>query len=177
MYKESLTFYESNEFWVLIIGIVIGYLLNISTEYIKGKLSSCKKRKAIESELRTNLGLLPQKVDILKQEKESLEKGAILPSQSAHYQTYIYNAYIGAIASDLSDIQRENLHIIYEFFRGTDIFLDNLFKEFVECTATKVISDPLDAYKNMCEDLITRSALISDMIREYLAGKPRVVTW
>ena len=168
--------YERNEFWV-IVGVIVGFLLSVFWEIGKNIYSLCKKRSAIESELRTNLGLLPQIIDILEQARDSFIHESVLPTHSVHFKTYAYNLYIGDVAPDLSAIQRENLHIINEKFRVVDNFLDNFFKEFLELRASGQLDDPFDAYKGMCEDLIANSNLLKELIDEYLAGNPRKVTW
>lgn len=168
--------YERNEFWV-IVAVIVGFLLSRLWEIGSSIYSFHKKKKAIESELRTNLGLLPQKIDILEKLKNSLENEKLLPTPSVHHQTYLYYLYIGDVGPSLTGLQRENLHIIYESLNVIDNFLDNIFREFIELSATGLISEPFDAYKYMCEDLINRSSIIKELIKGFLENKPTKVTW
>ena len=171
-----MRFYERNEFWTLV-GVIIGFLLSALWEVIKNRLSICKKRRAIENELRTNLGFIPQKIDILKKLEASLNQKRILPSDSVHYTTDLYDLYIGEVGLHLSEDQRGCLHVVYEHMKGVDRFLDSTFRDFIEFRASGQLSDPFEAFSGMCEDLIEKSNLTQDMIKEYLAGKPRKVSW
>lgn len=168
--------YERSEFWALV-GVVIGFLLSVIWEIIREKLSIRKKRKAIENELRTNLGLIPQKIEHLNNLKDSLNKQRLLPSQNVHCTTYLYDLYIGDAGSCLSEDERGNLNVIYESIKVVDKFLDNVFKEFIGFKASQQLPEPFKAYAGMCEELIERCHLIQDLIREYLCGKPRKIAW
>ncbi len=171
-----MKFYERNEFWALG-GIIVGFLLSVLWEIIKNKLSIHRKRKAIESELRTNLGLIPQKIDLLNKVKTSLDQETVLPSYTVHYTTYLYDHYIGNVGPHLTEDQRSCLHVVYESMKFADRFLDSLFRDFVELRSSGQLSEPFKAFSGMCEDLIERSNLTQEMIKEYLMGKPRKVSW
>jgi len=171
-----MKFYERNEFWALS-GVIVGFLLSALWEIIKNKLSIHRKRKAIESELRTNLGLIPQKIDLLNKVKTSLDQETVLPSYTVHYTTYLNDHYIGNVGPHLTEDQRSCLHVIYESMKFVDRFLDSLFRDFIEFRSSGQLSEPFKAFSGMCEDLIERSNLTQEMIKEYLMGKPRKVIW
>jgi len=97
--------YEKNEFWI-IIAVIVGFLLSTLWEIIKNKYSICTKRKSIQSELKTNRGLIPQKIDILNQAKSSLANKRLLPTTSVHFQTYLYDSYIAEEGLSLSACKR-----------------------------------------------------------------------
>jgi len=171
---------ERNEFWIVIAtigGVVIGFFLSVVWEIIKENLSLRQKRKAIEHELRTNLGLIPQKIDILQQIIKSLNNKKLLPGTSGHHATYIYDTYISEVSMTLTEDQRDVLHIIYESLKQADKFLDNLYKEFIEIVSSKLLDHPFQDYAGMCNDLIARYKLVQDLINEYLEGKPRKISW
>ena len=159
-----------------IIGAIAGFLLLAKHEIAKDKQSNERKKGAIRSELNTNLGLIPQKIDHLENLKKSLEEEKILPSQNVHCTTYLYDIYIGDIGGQLSKNERENLHVIYESMKVIDKFLDDVFIQFIDLRVSGQLSEPFESYIGMCDGLIKRCDLIQDLIKEYLNGNPRKIT-
>lgn len=157
-------------------GAVVGFLLLAGYEIVKDKQSNKRKKDAIRSELNTNLGLISQKIDHLKNLKESLKKEKILPGQNVHCTTYLYDIYIGDIGGQLSKDERENLHVIYESMKVIDKFLDDVFIQFINLRMSEQLSEPFGAYIEMCNGLIKRCNLIQDMIKECLSDNPRKIT-
>jgi hypothetical protein len=159
-----------------VIGAVTGFLLLAGYEIIKDNQSNKKKKNAIGNELNTNLGLISQKIDHLKNLKESLKEEKILPSQNVHCTTYLYDIYIGDIGGQLSKDERENLHVIYESMKVVDKFLDDMFIQFINLRMSGQLSEPFETYIGMCDGLIKRCNLIQNIIKEYLDGNPRKIT-
>lgn len=100
-----------------------------------------------------------------------------MSTTSVHFQTYLYNSYIGEVGTSLSACNRENLHIIYGTLKGIDISLDNFYREFLELSASGQLDDPFRTYINMFDDNIDSLTRTKGLIDDYLSGNPRVVTW
>jgi len=168
--------YERSEFWALI-GVTLGFSLNVLWQYLRSLITRRRKRKSIESELGTNNGLVPQKIDHLKNIQQALENKEIIPGDNVHFSTYLYDNHIGEIGQFLSVEQREVLHVIYGSMKIVDRFLDNVFPSFIDANSSGQFQSTFSTYSIMCGSLIERCILIEKMISEYLLGEYRKVTW
>ena len=168
--------YERSEFWALI-GVILGFSLNALWQYFRSLINRRRKRKSIESELGTNKGLIPQKIDHLKSIQRALEKKEIIPGDNVHFSTYLYDNHIGEIGQFLSTDQREVLHVIFGSMKIVDRFLDNIFSSFIDANSSGQFQSPFSTYSIMCSGLIERCLLVEKMISEYLEGEYRKVTW
>ena len=168
--------YERSEFWALM-GVTLGFTLNVIWQYLRSLINRRRKRKSIESELGTNKGLIPQKIDHLKKIQEALENKEILPGDTVHFSSYLYDNHIGEIGQFLSTDQREVLHVIYGSLKIADRFLENFLSNFFEARSSHQFVSPFSTYSIMCSDLVERCQLIEEMIYEYLNGEYRKVTW
>lgn len=171
-----MKFFQRNEFWV-ITAVVVGFLLSTIWEIFKNKLSVRNKKKAIEQELITNLGFIPQKIDTLEQLRKSLQGNRVLDSETLPFTTYLYDQYIGDVASKLTNAERSSLHVIYENMKFIDRFLNNAFKEFIKWKSSHESQFPFDDYINKCDDVIKVCNLTREMINEHRDGNPRDVLW
>ena len=168
--------FQTSQFWALA-GVALGFALSSLWEILRERLALRRKTKAIDAELKTNLGLIPQKIDHLANVQKALKAQAIVPGQNVHCATFLYDAHIGEVGYTLSQPSRESLHVIYESMKVIDRFLDDLFSDFIQSKASGQIAHPFEAYASMCSQLIERARLVNDMISEHLKGHPRKVTW
>jgi len=173
---EYIHIFERSEFWALI-GVTLGFTLNVLWQFFRSLINRRRKQKSIESEIGTNKGLIPQKIDHLKNIQHALEDKEIIPGDNVHFSSYLYDNHIGEIGQFLSTDQREVLHVIYGSMKIVDRFLDNLFSNFIEAKSSGQFQQPFSAYSIMCSGLIERCQLIEKFIEEYLNGEYRKVTW
>ncbi len=137
-----------------------------------------RKRKAINAELRTNEVLIPQKIDLLQKIVKELKHKKLLRSKSPRFPAYCYTNYIGDVSELLTNIERENLVIIYETFRIIDDFMDNLFSEYVKMyQSDKPLPDFQKSYIGDLKSLIKECELAKRLIEAYLKGKPIKIAW
>jgi len=158
-------------------GVVVGFVLKSFSERRRDEALLKKKRRAIESELRTNVVLIPQKRDLLLKIQSQLRKGKLLRGSSVHFPTYCYMNYIGEVSVSLTDRQRENLVIIYDTLRIIDEYMDRLFSEYVEMHKSKALPNFRKGYIREIGDLIEECSLTETLIKDFLAGKPRKIAW
>ena len=168
--------FERSEFWALV-GVALGFSLNAIWQLAREASNRRRLRRSIESELGTNLGLLPQKIDHLSKIQQALDQQRIIAGDNVHFATYLYDAHIGIVAQRLTSDQRAVLHVVYESMKVVDRFLDRIFLDFVQSKSSGQLAQPFEAYSSMCGEMRSRCELVKTMIEEYLAGKPRVVTW
>ena len=171
-----MSLFERSEFWALV-GVILGFFLNALWQLAREVSIRRRKRRSIEAELRTNLGLLPQKIDHLSNIQRALDHQQILPGDNVHFATQLYDTHIGVVAQRLTSDQREVLHIVYESMKVVDRFLDRLFPDFVQSRSSGQLAKPFEAFSSMCGGMRNRCELVKTMIEEYLAGHPRAVTW
>jgi len=158
-------------------GVALGFFLNFFLEIKRDRALLTKKRRAIEGELRTNTGMLPQKRDLLLKIQSELRKGKLLRGSSVHFPAYCYSNYIGEVSVSLTDRQRENLVVIYDTLRIIDEYMDRLFSEYIEMHKSKVIPSFREGYIGEIGNLVDECTLAETLIEEYLAGKPRKIAW
>lgn len=160
-----------------ILGVVVGFALYFIRDRYENRKKRKKKKNAIINELRTNLGLIDQKKDILNKLSEALEKREILNTGSASYSTSLYDKHIGDVGMDLSIIQLSCLHIIYEHFKFIDSYLNNFFNEFLEKNKSGQIEDIFTNSINDCNDVIKKCDQVKELAEGYLQGNPKNVLW
>jgi len=105
----TLNLTETLKYIIPLLGVTLGFFLNIVCDKYKLVKSHKNKKEAIMDELSTNLGIIPQKIDILKQMQDALRKSSILPGDNVSFSSPVYNNYIGDITYKLSKSERENL--------------------------------------------------------------------
>lgn len=168
-----------------LIGVVIGALLSMWIFLWKERRNFINKKKAIENELKTNLGLLPQKIDTLQLIKENLKEEKILKGDSVSYSNKLYNSYIGDVGYKIKDLERENLHIIYGNLQQVDKFLNEFYTEIqTELNKEKYSKEKYSKeivynyYFSLCNEMIRNCLIVEELIENYLKGKPeKEVTW
>lgn len=160
-----------------ILGVLIGFLLSIGWDYLKSYKEYNKKRKAIIDELNTNIGLIPQKVNVIEQIKKSLSEELVLPGNSVSFSSHIYHNYIGDITSGLSKIERENFHVIYQRLKIVDLFLDEFFEKYKQDKESSAFRSLNEDYKNTCDDIIESCLVSQHLIECLIDGKPKKITW
>jgi len=66
---------------------------------------------------------------------------------------------------------------VYGTLKGINVSLDNFYIEFLEMSATGLLPDPFQTYINMFDDIIDSLNSTSDIVDDYLSGKPRKIRW
>ena len=111
--------YDRSEFWV-IVAVIVGFLLSVLWEIFKNKYSLCKKESAIRSELATNLGLLPQKIDILQQARNSF----IDKKSYQHHLFTLKHIYTIRISGRLHlNYLRTRERILTSYMKGSELLI------------------------------------------------------
>lgn len=129
------------------------------------------------NELRTNLGLIDQKKDILNKLIIALRGGKISNTTSAGFSTSLYDKHIGDVGMDLNIIQLSCLHVIYEHFKFVDKYMNNFFNEYLEKSKSGILPNIFKDSMNECSDVIGICDLLKELVKEYLDGKPRNLLW
>jgi hypothetical protein len=129
-----------------IFGVILGFVLSTYWDTYKSKKEFKEKREAVWNELKTNMGLIPQKIDVLNQIKGALSTESLLPGNSVLFSSHIYHSYIGDITSGLSKVERENLHVIYERLKIVDLFLNNFFDKYIQEKKSGVLNNQNENY-------------------------------
>lgn len=159
-------------------GVALGFFLQFLYQERRDKALLIKKRVAIESELRTNATLIPQKKDLLLKIKCRLRKGKLLRGSSVRFPANCYADYVGEVSVSLTSIERENLVIIYETLRIIDEYMDNFHSEYMDIMKKCVgVISFRDTYIGEIEDLVDQCSLAELLISKYLAGKPMKIAW
>jgi hypothetical protein len=94
-------------------GVVLGYVLSELSGFIRRWLERRGHIKAIENELRSNLKIIGDKLDIIRKMRHALAQEKILAGQSVHVLSAAYDSYFATVYEHLTPIQRENLNVIY----------------------------------------------------------------
>lgn len=158
-------------------GVVIGFFLQFFHQRGRDRALLTKKRRAIESELRTNAGMIPQKKDLLLKIQSELRKGKLLRGSSVRFPAYCYLDYIGEVSVLLTSRQRENLVIIYETLRIIDEYMDHLYSEYMEMKQSAIVPNFHKRYIGEIGDLVDQCSLAETLTEKYLAGEPVRIAW
>ena len=158
-------------------GVVLGFFLQFLYQKRRDEALLTKKRVAIESELRTNAVLIPQKKDLLLKIQSKLRKSELLRGSSVRFPAYCYLDHIGEVSVSLTSRQRENLVIIYETLRIIDEYMDHLHSEYMEMKQSANVPNFRRSYIGEIGDLVDQCSLAETLIEKYLAGEPVRIAW
>ncbi len=176
-YLEQLSNNELKIIAASLSGVVLGFLLYVFKDWLTDRKINNKKKSAILNELRTNLGLIGQKKDILNKLIIALKGGKISNTTSAGFSTSLYDKHIGDVGMDLNIIQLSCLHVIYEQLKFVDKYMNNFFNEYIEKSKSGILPNIFTDSMNECSDVIGICDLLNELIEGYLEGKPKDILW
>ena len=154
-----------------LLGVGVGWLLGIGWDGVKRNRERREMRQLLRQELASNLYMLPQKRDTLKQLLEKLSIGEILSGDTTRFMSVAFTKGFPEIADELSLLERNSYHWIYDNFRTID--------ETMEAFAGSVISagredrtTAIRGWLGMLKDLIERTKLVETLVTKHLNGAP-----
>lgn len=151
-----------------VIGVILGF--GLSTGY--GFVSVWQKRRHLRSqlreELRANLYSIPQKKSLIALILENLNKGRILPGESVHFQSRIYDEHFVDIGSSLNTKERSLVHLIYDYLAAVDKVLDGFEPAMAGKPEKAERKDLFRFYRVKLNDLLSLLDDSSNLLEKYL---------
>lgn len=167
-------FFEKKEVWTLI-GVALGFLLAEGSRWFREFNRRKRVKGALRDELDTNLHLIEQKKDTLRQMIQALEQRKILPGESVHSASIVYTAQISLLSEFLKPLERDSLHVVYERLRVADKMMDEFEYRIKKDLELKVMKNPWAAYKTQLTELSVSYDVVQSLIKDFIAKKPRDV--
>ena len=154
-------------------GIFIGFLLAEGSRVIWLWYRRRQAVNAIEDELALNVRMLPQRLDVLRQMKEEIPKKRILPGSGVMFSTRAYEEHLHETFPKLKAIERDNLHVIYGYFRGTNEFMSSfesrIKRDLVEWRNE---SEVWRTYESWLGEFMQSLNLAKSLTEKFMAGEP-----
>ena len=158
-----------------LIGVLLGFFLGEGYRLILERYNICKRKKVLQSELRSIKAQIESKEDILLQAIQTFQTGRVLPTISVRTVRTGYDAYLDTLYLTYSERERNCLHVIYERLRISDEKMDSFDKDFQESLKSGVIDKPWDVAVSTLEELLQPYDVIGGLIQSFLDGTPKDV--
>jgi hypothetical protein len=110
-------------------GVAIGFGLNAWRDSYKDKKRIQRTANQIREELRANLAMLPDKRDVVQQIVTPLRHNEVLPGEGVHFMWGFYTEHFDEMSPHISELERNSLHVIYEYLRVVDETLSSYDSE------------------------------------------------
>ncbi len=156
--------------------VLLGFSLGEGTRFIRDKRQETRARKFITQELETNRAMIPQRIDNLKKMQDAARTQQILPANGVHFMTLAYEQEAARVFQQLTQLERDNLHFFYQYFKRTDEFMATYAERVLDMKRSG-INDPFPALVGIIGDFIAQLERASQMIEEFLQKKPRDVLY
>jgi hypothetical protein len=161
----------TSEIWALI-GVLFGFTLGEISQILRRHWSISRAKKNLKLELRTLLGIIPQKRHIIAQAREALHKNKIMPTSGIPISRIGYDIYFPAALPALNTVSRSCIHNIYERLILNDSFLDRYKDEIITAIREKIINNPYTEYAARFIEFDHSYVIAQDLINSYLEDKP-----
>ena len=155
-----------------LIGVFVGFTLAVGFQEMKGWLQRMAMKQSLLGELRSNLYMLPQKRDIIRQIRENLLSGRLLPGDSVCFSTVIYETHFPTLAWRYSDRERNSFHVIYEYLRTIDSTLVGYAEQIVHALHSAALKDIIGIQLKKMKDIADLLNVTEKLISDHLAGNP-----
>ncbi|MHB8068622.1 MAG: hypothetical protein ACYDIC_12075 [Desulfobaccales bacterium] len=165
---------DEKAIWGLI-GVVLGFSLNVVHSFIMKKIRVRQLKKALRDECQSLLSQVPQLVDIFEQCIDNLSQGKILPGPAVRSLSTVYRSTISEIYPYLSLKERNLLHVVYERLRVGDEILENYVSILSRELQEKLIKDPIQGWIVRMKGQIDSFVIIDDLLKSYIKCEPRDV--
>ncbi|MBM4300474.1 MAG: hypothetical protein FJ121_02935 [Deltaproteobacteria bacterium] len=162
---------ENKAFWGLI-GVVVGFFLNVAHSYIMKRFHICQLKRALRDECRSLLTQIPQLIAIFKQCTDNLSKGRVLPGTAVHSLSTVYRSTISEIYPYLSLKERNLLHVVYERLRVGDEILENYVSILSRELQENLINDPIQGWIIRMKEQVESYGIITNLLKSYLRLEP-----
>lgn len=164
-----------NAVFTAIIGIFVGFLINTLWQYHKEKKNRKQKIEQIQEELRSNSHEIHQKKDLIRKIIEHLNSKKILSGDSVEFIKTYYSTYLNEVYPYLSALERNSLHVIYQYFILTDRMMNNFEGDIMKFLASDIIKNKDDVYRIFSGKFSQSLQLLEKtekLIENHLKGRP-----
>jgi hypothetical protein len=155
-----------------LVGVVLGFALSEAASILRHRLRIHRLRKELQAECQSLIAQIPQLIDILRQNIESLKQKRILPGPAVRAIATVYNSALAEIGPYLTPKERNLLHVVYERLRVGDDILARYADDLLIALREGIIDDPWQAYIDRMTDLLENYTVARELLLSYLRGQP-----
>jgi hypothetical protein len=155
-----------------LIGVVVGFLLAQFGASLRDFVRAKEAKSSILEELKSNLGILDQKREIVVKILADLQERRIRSGISVKFMTGSYDFNLYLAYSYLTPIQRDSLHIIYERARIADALMMGFETELLKHIEIKLVDNPYQMFYARMKEVLENFDVIEDLSKQYISGKP-----
>lgn len=149
-------------------GVVLGFVLAESAQWLKLHRLRNRLRKSLLAELQSITRMVPSKVDVLNQAESHFKAGRVMPTQSTRFPREIYSRIIIETPEVLKNWERDCLHIIYERLRVVDISMESMEERFISINSSysreQAVSAAVGSINGLKETLSQTCVLVQAVI-------------
>lgn len=156
-------------------GVLLGFGLGAGYQECMEWRNRKKYKSAIRAELKANLHSIPQKVDTIQNMLAALNRGELLPGPAVRFSRSSYDQYFPFIAAHLTEMERNSLHLLYEYFRVTDDLIVSSSESIAQTLGTDQVEVQVNLAKAKLGDLPNLLSLTEELLVEHIKGRPRDV--
>ena len=163
------------EFYPVLVGIFVGFLLNEFRQFIKAKWSRKEKLEQINEELKSNYHQIPQKKDHIRKIIDSLDETKLLPGISVEFIRTYYSNYLRELYPHLSALERNSLHVIYQYCEIIDKIMNNFEGDVLNFLSLKLMKKSDQVYQVFSQKMREVLSILEkteELIKKHLEGDP-----
>jgi hypothetical protein len=164
-------FYQTPELWT-VIGVALGFGLSEITRILRDRAKKKLMRLAIHGELEAIKFQIYQKRENVRQVIQELQQGKILSGITLPTPHTAYNKYYPEIYGELSLLERNCLHTIYEHLLLNDKLMFDFENELKKDLIEKISKDPVKHHLANLRDIGISYDAALKWIDSYLTGNP-----
>ncbi|PKG54945.1 MULTISPECIES: hypothetical protein [Halomonadaceae] len=155
--------------WSLL-GVVLGFVLAESAQWLKRLKLRFRLRKSLVAELQSITRMVPSKLDVLSQAESHFKAERVMPTQSTHFPREIYSRVIIEAPEILKDWERDCLHIIHERLRVVDASMDSMEERFLSINSSYSGEQAISAAVGSINDLKEALSQTSELAQSVISG-------
>lgn len=158
-----------------LVGILAGFMLNTLWKSYKDRKNREEKIEQIKEELRSNYHAIHQKKDHINKIIENLNSNKILPGISVKFITTYYSTYLNELYPYLSALERNSLHVIYQYFELTDRLMNNFESNILKFLSLEIMKNDDEVYPIFSRrfgELLQMLEKTKGLVENYLKGHP-----
>ena len=161
--------------FIPLVCLIVGFFINTFWQLYREGKNRKEKIEQIKKELQSNYHEIHQKKDHIKKIINQLNSKKILPGTSVNFITTYYSTFLNEVYPYLSALERNSLHVIYQYFELTDRKMNNFESDIIKLLSLDLFENNEKVYQLFSvrfEELLDTLNNAESLIKNHLNGKP-----